>query len=201
MSDSNHYSGAITITPPLTWSQIKDCKDVPGAGDATLVVKETWIEDGDTRTVTSTASQIIATPLDGEARHLTEYIQAVVDRFPDHKFGGHITIDWESGYGDPCPSRYVVRGRRVEEVKARLVWPDEERLPVRMSPEQVAGLLSDMAARVAAGDSFDGTITYSTDYESDDPELPQFLVTAIYRVGNSMGQGGTRIIEGRGVEA
>jgi len=67
------------------------------------------------------------------------------------------------------------------------------RRPKRMDHETLAAILSDMAARVAAGDSFDGSISYETDYEGGEPG---FGVIAAYQVGNAMGQGGTRIIEG-----
>lgn len=75
------------------------------------------------------------------------------------------------------------------------MWPDEEpqrQRPQRMHADDLAAVLTDMAARIPVGDSFGGTITY----EVADGARHEFDVTAHYRVGNSMGQGGTRIIEG-----
>lgn len=143
MSDSSHYSGAITISPPLTFPQFKDCKNLPGAADATLVVEETWIEEGNFRTVTSTASRIIPPEESEGARRLPEFVQALIDRFPDHEFGGHITVDLDPGYGDPRPCRLVVQDRKVVEVQARLVWPGEVD-PLVADARAVAGLALDV---------------------------------------------------------
>lgn len=145
MPDNNHYSGAITITPPLTWSQFRD---LPNSSDATLVVEESWIEESESRTVTSTASRILPPQYAWDARGLWDFIQNAVDKFPDHEFGGHIEIRWDPGYGDPCPSRYVVRDRRVEEIKARLVWPGEE--------PDVDALLARIEAAIDLIDGHDG---------------------------------------------
>lgn len=67
--------------------------------------------------------------------------------------------------------------------------------PVRMTAKQVSGILADMSQRVGCGDSFDGSISYYTDYERE-PDGLDFDVTAAYRVGNRMGQGGMRLIRG-----
>lgn len=65
--------------------------------------------------------------------------------------------------------------------------------PVGMSLQELVDVLDDIRARVEAGDSFEGTITYSIPEDLDSGA--QFDVRAVYRIGNSMGQGGMRMIQ------
>jgi hypothetical protein len=74
-------------------------------------------------------------------------------------------------------------------------------LPVPASYAQVAAILRDMAALVEAGNSWEGSIEYLIPTAEDalpppasDDEQPEVVVRASYRIGNSMGQGGVRII-------
>jgi len=121
MSDSSLYSGAILIHPPLTAEQIRQCpQDHWGAR---LDVVETSVPTPTGTVLTRTAARMI--PPDGHGRGINAYVQAVIDLFPEHEFTGHIEIDWEAGYGDPRPSRYVIRGRKVVEIQARLIWPGD----------------------------------------------------------------------------
>lgn len=66
--------------------------------------------------------------------------------------------------------------------------------PVPMSKDQFLAVLDDIRARVADGDSFKGSVQYAI------PEEPTTEVTfdvyASYRIGNSLGQGGFRLITG-----
>lgn len=65
---------------------------------------------------------------------------------------------------------------------------------VGMSLPAMLQLLDDIRQRVADGDSFEGFLEYLM------PEKPSetrvFDVRAGYRIGNSMGQGGFRVVEG-----
>ena len=50
----------------------------------------------------------------------------VHDAHPGHEFAGFIEMQPDPGLdGDPCPTRYIVDGRTVRTVRARLAWPDE----------------------------------------------------------------------------
>lgn len=66
-------------------------------------------------------------------------------------------------------------------------------VPVNLSHEDLLAVLDEIRARVAAGDSFEGSIEYLM---PEDPDAPprSFDVRASYRTGNSMGQGGMRVI-------
>lgn len=63
--------------------------------------------------------------------------------------------------------------------------------PEKRDADQVAAALRDMADAVESGDSFNGTIAYNIDYET---EGLLFDVVASYRIGNRQGQGGVRTI-------
>lgn len=83
--------------------------------------------------------------------------------------------------------------------------------PVPMSRDELLAVLDDIRARIAAGDSFEGYLRYSIPveapvalevytYPNEPTPRADFDVCAGYRVGNSMGQGGFRLIEGEPVE-
>jgi len=63
--------------------------------------------------------------------------------------------------------------------------------PVPMSRVELSTLLVEMAATVAEGDSFGGSIEYDA---LEAPEGVDYLVHGVYRIGNSQGQGGMRVI-------
>ena len=65
---------------------------------------------------------------------------------------------------------------------------------MKMTTEQLAATLSDIAQRVKEGDSFEGNLIYSC----MEPELETGMweVGGGYRVGNSEGQGGFRLLSG-----
>jgi len=183
MSDG-HFDNEITITPPLTW---RECRATPATDDAELRIDER-IEDGDngqTRVLTGVA--IVAKKF-AHGFQLPASIQAIIDAHPGHEFAGHIEEWLEVGYRE-LPRRHVVQDRQVVIVEA--MWPREHK-PKRMHADDLAAVLADMAARVPTGDSFDGTITY----EVADGPAHEFDVEGAYRIGNTMGQGGMRIIRG-----
>lgn len=66
--------------------------------------------------------------------------------------------------------------------------------PVPMSKRQLLEVLDDIRARVADDDSWEGYLRYSVPEEPGDGVA--FDVQAGYRIGNSMGQGGFRLIAG-----
>lgn len=65
-------------------------------------------------------------------------------------------------------------------------------VPVTMSYAELADVLTDMAERARSGDSYEGTISYMMPEDGGGPDAVE--VTASYRVGNQMGQGGMRMI-------
>lgn len=59
-----------------------------------------------------------------------------------------------------------------------------------MGREELLALIDDIRERVAAGDSFEGKLQYLLGADADRP----FEVAALYRTGNRLGQGGTRLV-------
>lgn len=64
--------------------------------------------------------------------------------------------------------------------------------PVPMSKDQLLAVLDDIRALVAADDSWEGSLQCSIPEEPG--EGVAFDVHAGYRIGNSLGQGGFRLI-------
>lgn len=70
----------------------------------------------------------------------------------------------------------------------------EQRMcPVNMSQESLLALLDDIRGRVAEGDSFEGSFQYLLPEDENAP-AHSFDVQASYRIGNTMGQGGMRMV-------
>jgi hypothetical protein len=65
---------------------------------------------------------------------------------------------------------------------------------VPMTKNNLVSTLRDMADVVEADDSFEGSIEYLMPLDEAVPEGTFALVRASYRIGNSMGQGGVRMI-------
>jgi hypothetical protein len=128
MGDTNRYSGAITITPPLTGAEIRKAPDSV-LDDVRLKVRETATPTDDGEIVVRTADAIVPTCDGRSGRSFAEDLQLLVDHLliesPGRVFAGYIEVEWDPGYGLTPPSRYVVRDGRVVEVKAQIVWPDE----------------------------------------------------------------------------
>ena len=68
------------------------------------------------------------------------------------------------------------------------------RPPAEMSLADLLTILDDVRAHVAAGDSWEGSLEYLIPEEPG--EGKDIAVRAGYRIGNTMGQGGFRLIEG-----
>ena len=67
------------------------------------------------------------------------------------------------------------------------------RVPSTVPLAGLLGILDDIRARVAAGDSFEGSITYGMP-AAEDADPMSFDVVTTYRIGNTDGQGGMRFI-------
>lgn len=66
--------------------------------------------------------------------------------------------------------------------------------PTPMTQDDLIIVIEDILERVKLGDSFEGFLNYLMPFPpAGDPEC-DFMVEARYRVGNTMGQGGMKII-------
>lgn len=66
-------------------------------------------------------------------------------------------------------------------------------IPKYLTKDELLAVLDDLRAHIEANDSFEGSFEY-TFPEQGDPSGDGFRVRASYRIGNSMGQGGMRMV-------
>ena len=76
---------------------------------------------------------------------------------------------------------------------ARTAPEPRRRVPKLTPKDELLAILDDIRDRVSRDDSFDGSLSYEVDYEGGSPH---FWVQACWRVGNSNGQGGMRMVGG-----
>ncbi|WP_431781768.1 DUF6205 family protein [Streptomyces chumphonensis] len=120
--------GEITITPPLTWAELKDSpfgrNPNPALRDVTLVIAEEKVDTDEGPLLRRTGTALVPTYADGyKAYHLVEHVQEAIDAFPGHTFAGRLDC---SGADAGDMWRVVVRDGRAVEVRPRIVWPDED---------------------------------------------------------------------------
>jgi len=78
-------------------------------------------------------------------------------------------------------------------------------VPVPMSQEDLVETLTDILDRVKMGDSYEGSIEYMLPWHTalgdpkNDPPDVAYRVRGAYRLGNTQGQGGMRLIGRVGV--
>lgn len=151
MTYDNHFTGAITISPPLTWAEIRNGV---GVSDVSVRIVEDIVntETGQTKVLTGDA--IVPLEMGTYTGHsVVEDIQAIVDYYGKrHTFAGHIQVEWDPGFGDPVPQRYVVVDGRVETVTPRLVWPGEPVPPADGVPDEWLQAAFDAIGRSGTSD-------------------------------------------------
>ena len=153
MGYSNRYTGAITITPPLTRKQIREAhaenfKDIRFR----IVEEQVESDDGETVTVRTTADAIVPLDIEYSGHDLEDEIQSVVDAFGDHEFAGFIEARWDPGFGEP-PSRFIIKDDRVMRIDAQYrwpgIWPDERDGDARAVAEVLVRLKAWLTGRQA----------------------------------------------------
>lgn len=126
------FSGEITITPPLTWREIKDSPWLPERAkadyaDVKFKLDEQTIETDDGQVIRRHAVALV--PLTDEeykGYDIVETVQKILDSYRDgHTFTGRFDCEGEQT-GDMW--RLVVRDGRAVKVEPRIVWPDDSDL-------------------------------------------------------------------------
>lgn len=121
MGYASHWTGEVTITPPLTWAEIRNSTKL---SDLQFRLDET-VEDTDIGRTTVTTAVAIG-PLDMgtyNGYHVDVELQTVINAYPSHAFEGAIKAVPEDPDGDPW--RYVIRGRRVVRQVPVVEWRDD----------------------------------------------------------------------------
>jgi hypothetical protein len=118
--------GEITITPPLTWSEIKDSPfntkstAFDDRMDAHLDITEEIIDTDEGQLIRRTATGIKpASTEEYKAYYLIEHVQKLMDSHPGHTFAGHFDCSGEES-GDVW--RLVIRNGHAEKIEAQLTW-------------------------------------------------------------------------------
>ncbi len=118
MSADNRWSGRITITPPLSWQELK----------LTIAIEDVRIEqheeDGALGRVITGVAVVPARASDSWSSHTGEELQSLIDQHPGHEFAGSLRVDWDPVYGDGqvLAERWTVIERTVVHETARLAW-------------------------------------------------------------------------------
>lgn len=123
MGADNTWSGRVTITPPLTWAEVKTS---PAVADVRLDLHE---EDGPDGRIITAVAVVPTRSSNAWGQGTGDDLQAVIDAHPGHEFAGYLQVDWDPALGGDPAQRFVVRERRVEKIVPRLVWPGDEAEP------------------------------------------------------------------------
>lgn len=131
MSYITRVTGGFTITPPLTWTEIKTSPFEPigrrayGAADIDLALRidEETVDTDEGQLVRRSASALVMPHIDEyRARGLVEQVQQCLDIFPGHTFTGRLECEGEE---NTDLWRVIVRDGRAVRIEPRIVWPDE----------------------------------------------------------------------------
>lgn len=121
--------GAISITPPLAWNEIKDNPFNPKSTqyddgmDVKLRITEETVDTDEGQLIRRTAATVIPASSESyKAYYLVEHLQKLIDKHPGHTFTGRLECNGEEA-GDLW--RCVVRDGRAVKVTPQLVWPEE----------------------------------------------------------------------------
>ncbi len=64
---------------------------------------------------------------------------------------------------------------------------------MKLTTQELVDLLTDMTNRIKVGDSFEGSIEYTC--MEEDLGKDEWRVAGCYKIGNSEGQGGMRLLD------
>jgi hypothetical protein len=129
MGYTTNFQGEITITPPISWGDIKDSPFLPDRAknrtnrDLMFRIIETPTETAEGTLIRREAVAMVSTWTD-EARgtDIVKHLQEVVDAYPDHAFTGRLDCEGEDA-GDLW--RLEVHNRTAVKVQPRIIWPDD----------------------------------------------------------------------------
>lgn len=126
MGYNTSVDGEITITPPLTWNEIKDSPFLANPGyklGVTLKVTEETVDTDEGQLTRKTSSALGPAWEDAfKAYSLVEDVQKAIDAFPGHIFTGRLDCEGEE---NADLWRVVVRDGRAVKVEPQIVWPDD----------------------------------------------------------------------------
>jgi hypothetical protein len=128
MDYNTRVVGSFTITPPLTWPEIKDSPYAPDNilssfdPELMLEVTEEQVDTPDGPLLRRTAGALVMREIDEYRAHrLTEMVQKAVDAFPGHTFSGYLHCE---GQANADMWRVHIKDGKAVEVHPDIVWPE-----------------------------------------------------------------------------
>lgn len=124
-----HVKGEFSISPPLTWTEIKDTAYAPDANiterpDLFLRIDEESVDTAEGTLTRRSAAALVMREIDEyRAYDLLEQVQRAVDAFPGHRWSGRLDCE---GQENTDMWRVVIRDGKAQKVEPRIVWPDED---------------------------------------------------------------------------
>ncbi|MFI5525026.1 DUF6205 family protein [Streptomyces platensis] len=128
MGYCTRVTGEFTITPPLTWSEIKDSPYLDGDAhtgrlDVKLSIAEEQVDTKDGPLLRRSAAALVPAWDDSfKAYDLIDHVQDAIDSFPGHAFTGRLECEGEEA-GDLW--RVVIRDGRAVRIEPRIIWPED----------------------------------------------------------------------------
>jgi len=124
MPTNSRYQGEVRIDPPLNWAAIKKASQLPllmHGYEVKLVIKDDEKETDEGVVSVKTCSSIIPMTEKPYAGYkVQDALQQIIDAFPDRTFSGYFEATLEDA---SWMCRYVISGRKVEQIFPDIHWP------------------------------------------------------------------------------
>lgn len=120
------FTGELTITPPLTWAEIRDSPFSPDRFEDNRLDVKVRVEESEADTddglVIRRPGVALVPAYDDEMRgyDIVEHVQRFIDTYPQHTLSGRFDCEGEET-GDLW--RLEVHDGRAVKVTPRIVWP------------------------------------------------------------------------------
>lgn len=126
MSYPAYVTGRITITPPLSHTELTARPELAGHGkdhrQAWVHVTETTIETPEGTLTRREGAAIVAYSGDESPWTLGDDLLEISRAFPDREYGGYLELRYTD---DGTRTRMGVKDGEVTEVQGRLIWPGD----------------------------------------------------------------------------
>lgn len=126
MGYSARFSGEITITPPLTWGEMRAKVETPqadGLQDLRLRLHEEVTDTPEGQLKVITGQAVRPDYAQGKGYDMQAELQSLVDAYgSSHQFAGYIEATGDEG----DRWRLCVRNGKVVQVYPQVTWPDDE---------------------------------------------------------------------------
>lgn len=126
MGDSYTVRGDVSISPELTWGQMKDLSYIAQNGkrnQSLVFAVDSKKEHTDRGVLTVKTCETLVASDYSDGYYLVENLRDLMNLFPDHTFTGEFTVYPERAL-EMFPYRVVARGREAVKQVLEQVWVD-----------------------------------------------------------------------------